>query len=194
MRIKNLLAAAALAGAASLAQAVVVQSSFFNSAGTTWIGQFDVYNDGSVPSVESFTIYFDYGKATNLMLLNAPGWWDTIVVQPDDALTAPGFVDALQLDPALGLGVGVNLKGFSVEFDWSGADAPGPFAFSINDPVTFQSLEGGLTTPGGAAPIPEPSTWALLGLGLAAIGFARATPQRRRWDQNPAQVRIGHEL
>lgn len=176
MRVKALIAAASLACAATAAQAVLVQNSFYNSGGSTWIAQFSIYNDGSVPLVESFTIYFDYGKATNLVLLSAPSWWDTLVVQPDDALASPGFLDALQTDPLYGLDVGNNLKGFSVEFQWSGTSAPGPLAYSINDPASFVPLETGATTvlnrddPGQ---VPEPAIWGLQLIGLAAVAVAR---------------------
>lgn len=176
MRFPRLLAAAALAASATLAQATYINSSFFNSAGNTWIGQFTVTNDGSVPLIESFTIFFDYGKATNLTLMWAPSWWDTIVVQPDDVLQAAGYLDALQVDPSLGLAPGSGLKGFSVQFDWSGADAPGPFAYSVNDPVTYASIETGRTDVpggGGSPALPEPASLALLLAGLAGAAATR---------------------
>lgn len=172
--------AAALALSATV-HAASVTHYFANVGGNTWDVSFTV-TAGSGQTVDAFSVYFDYGKATNLSILSAPNWWDTIVVQPDDALAAPGFLDSLQVDPTLGLGVGVNLKGFRVQFDWLGAGAPGPFEFSINDPVTFAALETGMTTllgGGETTPVPEPASWALTAIGLLLLALSSKSSKCR---------------
>ena len=176
MRFIKTCAAMLLAAATSLSQATVVSSTFVNTSGTTWWANFDVYNDGTVESIESLTIYFDYGKARDLVLIYGDPSWDTIVVQPDDVLQAPGFMDAWQADPSLGLREGTNLKGFQVQFEWSGTRAPGPFSFTVNDPLSFEALESGRTTVlgrDGDTELPEPGSTVLAALGLVAAVAAR---------------------
>lgn len=170
---KSAIAAALLSLASGMAQAVDVRGDFINSVGNSWTAQFTVTNDGSLPEVSNFTIFFDWLFASNLQLLASPSAWDTIVIQPDAGLTSSGFMDALVLDPANALLPGQTAKGFSVSFDWNSAmGAPRSFDFTVND-ADFNVLASGRTVPAVAA-VPEPSTYLLFGLGLATMGaFAR---------------------
>ena len=61
---------------------------------------------------------------------------------------------------------------------YAGGFAGSPFAYDL-DQICF--VESVATAGGGSgavtSPIPEPQTWALMGLGLAAVGWAA---RRRR--------------
>lgn len=162
------------------ASATLVQQFLTNLGGSTWLAGFTVVNDGTVPAIESFTVYLDGGQATMLVATASPAGWDSLVVQPDGVLSADGFFDALLVDPSAALTPGVQLGGFSVQFDWSGTGTPVLFAFTVNNPDTFEVLESGqaVAAPGQPNLVPEPATWALLLVALGAIGAARQSRSR----------------
>ena len=166
---KSSLAAALLCLASGVAQAITVNGDFVNTANDHWTAQFSITNDGSLPEVSNFTVYFDWLFASNLQLLASPGTWDTIVIQPDTALASSGFMDALVLDPADALLPGQSANGFGVSFDWDSANrAPRSFEFTVND-ANFKVLTSGGTVVSTTA-VPEPSTYLLFALGIAGIG------------------------
>jgi hypothetical protein len=162
------LAAACALMFAPAVQAGPIEATFTDLGGHHWSANFTVNNTISgLPNLASFTVYFDYGRATNLSLLGTPAGWDPLVVQPDAALASAGYFDALAFGAASGVASGGRRGGFSVGFDWSGLVAPAAFAFTINDPVTFAPLLSGFTasssgTGGGGSPLPEPGTIVLV--------------------------------
>jgi hypothetical protein len=92
--------------------------------------------------------------------------WDILTFQPDPGLFADGVYDALALADDASL-----LLPFAVTFDWLGGPgtSPGSQAFSINqfDPLGgITTLESGRTTTAG---VPEPATFALMGLGASLL-------------------------
>jgi len=137
--------------------------------GNTWEYTFTVVNDTLVQDIEEFTILFDSNLYTNLVVGSTPVGWDPLVIQPDTALPDDGFYDALAL--STGISSGNALTGFSVQFDYSGANAPGSQFFQIIDPVTFGALDSGTTQ---LVPLPA-AVWLFAsgGLMLAVSAFKR---------------------
>ncbi len=172
-KLPRVMAAGAAAMALHSAEAVVVQHSFTFAGGNSWQASFSITNDGGLPEVNSFTVFFDQPVASNLQLLASPSNWDTIVIQPDVALASSGFMDALVFDPANALLLGQTAKGFGVSFEWNAAEGlPRSFDFTVND-AGFNVLASGITVASVTA-VPEPSTLLLLMLGTATLGaFAR---------------------
>ena len=165
--IKTLLVTTALSCACAVSQATVVNGDFTNAGGIAWTVDFKVTNDGTLPLVGNFTVFFDYGSASNLVLVSSPANWDTLVLQPDDGLASAGYLDSLPLDAGNKLSNGQSIRGFTARLDWSAAVAPNSFVYTINDD-SFNVLETG-TTAATSAPIPEPANYALLTIGLLGI-------------------------
>jgi hypothetical protein len=163
---KVLAVAALLAG--SSAYATTVYGDFANIGANKWTGSFVVVNDGSLAELSNFTVYFDQAYANNLVLLQSPATWDTIVIEPDLPLSSNGFLDGLAIALADVLKPGERIGEFSVGFDWNSANgAPKSFAYAIyNNGPTL--LESGSTTPSAA--VPEPSQWLLAAAGLGVVG------------------------
>jgi hypothetical protein len=167
--------ASAVAGAVMLSVAgtshgAVVTHSLMSFGGNTWEVEFTVTADPG-QTVEAFSVYFDWAMVSNIQVLGSPADWDSLALQADSS-PSDGLFDTLAL--VAGIGPGQTLGGFSARFDWASAGGPTSFRFSINDPVTFASLETARTTAAGGPsvnPVPEPSTWVL---SLAALGLLAA--------------------
>jgi hypothetical protein len=128
-----------------------------------WEYTYDVHNDGLVDGIEEFTIWFDYGLYDNLVVTTPDppsSDWDEIVWDVEPVLGDPGGYDALANASNLAIEIGENVYGFAVSFDWLGVGDPGSQYYEIINPDTFVTIEDGYT-----APIPEPATLCLLGLG-----------------------------
>ena len=154
--------------------------------GNHYLAEFAVKNDGAPATISGFTIFFDETKYSNLSLLASPSTWDSLLIQPDLGLPAPGFLDALVLDPLNALASGQTQSGFNVTFDYIGQALPGALPFDIND-SNFNVLFSGITTTVPGAPtggqIPEPgAVW----LALLAVGCLAAT--RVKWTPRQAAV------
>ena len=143
----------------------MVNGDFTNAGGIAWTVNIKVTNDGTLPLVGDFTVFFDYGSASNLVLVSSPGNWDTLVLQPDDGLASSGYLDSLPLDAGNKLSSGQAISGFKVLFDWSAAVAPNSFVYTINDD-SFNVMETGTTT---SLPVPESPIYILLALGLIGM-------------------------
>lgn len=66
----------------TMVPAAVVTAQFTPQGGDIWAAKFTVHNDGTLPSIRGFTIYFPESAFSTPSLANAPITWDTIVVQP----------------------------------------------------------------------------------------------------------------
>ena len=63
-----------------------------NLGGTTWRYDYKVDNASGLSAISEFTIYFDRAKYSNLVLSNSPIGWNSVVIQPDQALSSDGFL------------------------------------------------------------------------------------------------------
>lgn len=112
---------------------------------------------------EVFTIWFDLDLYERITPISANAEWDPIALQPDPGIPDDGAYDAEALINNASLS-----DAFVVSFLWLGSDAPGTQSFEVYD-ADFNLIESGET-----APIPEPGTIVLLGIGLLGLaGFGR---------------------
>lgn len=136
--------------------------------GTQWRYDYTVSNTTLAVPIAEFTLFFSVGPYANLLNVSTAPGWDVLLVQPDPAIPASGYLDALAL--AGGVHPGATATGFSVTFDYLGAGSPGAQPFSILDPVSFIELEAGSTQPAAVA---LPSTPWLLLAGVLAMACLR---------------------
>ena len=136
--------------------------------GTQWRYDYTVSNTTLAVPIAELTLFFSVGQHATLHDISTAPGWDVLLVQPDPAIPASGYLDALAL--AGGIHPGATATGFSVTFNYLGAGSPGPQAFSIVDPVSFIALETGLTQPSAVA---LPSTPWLLLAGVLALASLR---------------------
>jgi hypothetical protein len=118
---------------------------------------------------QGFSIYFDPALYANLQdPLEVNADWDVIAVQPDPALPADGFFDALALSPGASLS-----DPFAIAFVWLGSPGttPGPQPLTVNQfsaSGELSILETGRTTRNG---VPAPPALPLLAIGGAALAL-----------------------
>jgi hypothetical protein len=167
-RFLFLIVAAMLCGTS--AKAAVIEASFSKLLGSSWQGEFRLTNDGSPAEITGFTVYFAETLFANLVLVASPSEWDSLVIEPDTALPAAGFLDALLLDPSQPLLTGQSTQEFSLAFEFLGTGAPPMLPFQIVD-EDFQTLFEGRTVP-FVSQVPEPGSLALAAVGLGLIGAA----------------------
>jgi hypothetical protein len=169
--LKRLVAAAILV-LPLFTQAAVVTSVFTPLGGSKWSVDLDISNDDSAIPVSEFSVFFPQASFANVLLTASPSHWDTIVVQRDLGLPAPGFVDGLALDLAHSLEQGESIGGFRLIFDRLDLNASFELPFEVYD-AEFNLLEAGttiatVTDPGGGT-VSEPSVLWLSLFGLALI-------------------------
>ncbi len=150
----------------SVAQATIISYSSTNISGNTWENTYSVSNDTLVSDIEEISIYFDLGLYENLTLATAPAGWDPIAFDPDPLLPDDGLYDVLAL--ASGIAFGDMLSGFSIQFDFLGASAPGSQFFEVLDPLTFTVLDSGYTQL-VVTSVPVPGTILLMSVGLIGL-------------------------
>jgi opacity protein-like surface antigen len=124
-----------------------------------WQYTYDVYNLRLSEKVKEFTIWFGVSCYDNLSIETQDppaGSWDQVVWQPEPFLGDDGGYDALAKN--LGIGIGQNVSGFAVSFNWLGIGTPGSQFYEIIDPVDFHTVDSGFT-------VPEPATLLLFCLG-----------------------------
>ncbi len=152
------------------AQAAAVTATYTALVGNTWSVDFNIANDGTIPSIGGFTVYFDEGSFEALVLQASPAAWDSLLVQPDPNIPDAGFLDAMAIDVADELGAGQSIGGWTVQFNYLGNGLPGALSFDIVD-RDFNTLFSGRTAV--VSPVSEPSTVALLAAALLTAGGLR---------------------
>ena len=152
----------------SAAHATSIGYTATSLGGTQWRYDYTLSNTTLSVPIEEFTLFFSAGLYANLRDASAVPGWDLLLVQPDPAIPASGYLDALAL--AGGIAPGATAAGFSLTFDYLGAGSPGAQPFSILDPVSFIELEAGITQP-TAMPLPA-TPWLLLA-GVLAMACLR---------------------
>ena len=102
-------------------------------------------------------------------LAASPAGWDPLVIQPDPALPADGYLDVIDLGGTVP--AGALVAGFSVTFTSLTAGSPGPQRFELYDSSSFNLRGTGLTAALGSTttPVPEPEVIVLLLGGLLAL-------------------------
>lgn len=152
---------AASVTAASNATAAVITYELTADTGNRWIYQYTVSAAASDPVIEEFTVFFDPARYANLLLVSAVPGWDLLAIEPDPALPADGFFDALALTG--GIAPGSSVGGFSISFEFIGNGRPGEQAFDIVDPVSFATISSGFTRLDEEVELPESGTaWLML--------------------------------
>jgi len=130
-----------------------------------WKSVYHVENLGLTGPIEQFTIWFDYGLYSDLTIETPPPLntnWDEERYNPyEQPPLAPfdGYYDAL-VQQGAGIASGELVKGFSVSFEWLGNDKPSAQRYEIIDPVSFLTIDSGLTTE-----VPEPVSWLTFAAG-----------------------------
>lgn len=156
----------------SCAQATTIDYTATQLSGTRWRYDYTVHNDTLGSPLQDFTIYFNDNLFANLANESTQAGWDLLLIQPDTAIPAAGFLDGLA--PGSGLASGAWADGFAVSFDYLGTGIPDRQAFSVYETVTWGEIEKGMTG-SAAVPVPVPGT-----LGLLVLGLAAGAVQRRR--------------
>lgn len=154
--------------ATSAAHATSIGYTATSLGATQWRYDYTLSNTTLSVPIEEFTLFFSAGLYANLRDASPVPGWDLLLVQPDPAIPASGYLDALAL--AGGIAPGATAAGFSLTFDYLGAGSPGAQPFSILDPVSFIELEAGVTQP---TAMPLPSTPWLLLAGVLAMACLR---------------------
>ena len=132
-----------------------------------WQASYTV-SGGTFLANQGFTIFFAPALYKNLSapIAPIPVGWNVLTVQPDVALAAPGFIDALALVNNLSLALP-----FKLNFVWLGSTPPASQSFQTYDQnFVFQITGTGNTivSPIMGGVVPEPGSLAS-GMGVAAI-------------------------
>ena len=160
------------------AHATLIDSHFVQLAGPSWTVDFTVTNDGVVPSIGEFTVFFDEHMFSNLTIISSPVAWDTITAQPDAGIPAAGFMDSLALAPAHFLAAGQSQGGFKLAFTLLNGSTLGALPYDIVN-ENFQMINSGNTTFSVTPAVPETSTLSLLVCGLLLVGLAAVRPRAK---------------
>ena len=159
------LAATALAFATP-ARAQSVQYDVSSLGANAWRYSYVIVNSSPTLQFDEVTIYFDVGSFQSLSLAATPAAWDPLVIQPDSAIPADGFLDVIH--PGGPVAMGASFSGFSIDLAYLGTGTPGAQRFELYDSSDFSLRYVGETTLQDISPVPEAPTLALLLVGLAA--------------------------
>ena len=158
---------------AGVVRAQSIEYSATSLGGDRWRYDYTVDNSHPGPSFDEVTVYFDRALDTLLALTVSPAGWDPLVIQPDLAIPADGYLDVIDLGGPVGSGASVG--GFSTTFTYLAAGSPGPQRFELYDSSSFTLLGSGLTSAiGSVSAVPEQETVVLMLGGLGVLGLRRA--------------------
>lgn len=146
--------------------------------GNKWRYDYHVTNNTLSVPITEFTIFFHRNFYSNLSVASSPADWDALVAQPDPAIPADGFFDALAIPiPLLPVGIfpGGTAAGFAVVFDYLGANSPGRQHFDIVD-ERFNVVDSGFT----GSPVSSPATLALILAGIGLFPFLKRETLKNR--------------
>jgi len=152
--------------------ATMIYSELVDLGANQYQYNYQIENDALL-ALDNFSLFFDVGKTSNLVVLSAPLDWQTDVYQPDLLIPADGFLD-VYTELAL-LAQGQTLNGLSVFFDWTGSTLPVAQGFEIYD-EQWNIVESGYTTL--KVSVDEPSTLLLLGIGVIGLLVSRLKPSK----------------
>ena len=145
--------------------------------GTFWQYDYTISNASQNPFFDEVSIYFDFRSTASVSIAASPTGWSPILIQPDNAIPADGYLDVIS--PFGLLAPGTSQGGFSVACEYLKTDIPGSQRFEVYRMSDFTLQATGETVQ--AAPVssvPEPSTYSLQLVGLALIA-ARRTQRSR---------------
>lgn len=114
------------------------------------------------PSFSEVTIYFDASPTMQIESFSIQSGWDTLIVQPDALIPAPGFVDAVMGFGAVSPALTPLLMSAMIRSTPS--FVPGAQTFELSQSNPFNVVISGTTVP-----VPEPGPAALLVAGLGLL-------------------------
>lgn len=156
--------------------AAVIQYEVVPTGSASWEYHYRVNTESGEATIDYFTIFFSHSLYGNLSAVNGPVGWDILTINPDGAIPADGFYDAL----TFGAPIGSTPTGeFIVAFDYYGGGTPGAQMFHIVDPITFATISSGLTSAAAVA-VPEPASMTLSLLALTLLVLQRKSAKRTR--------------
>lgn len=144
------------------AYATVVEYSVTDLGGSQFEYEYAITNDSLSVPIEQFTVWFDVDLYDNLTITTQEplaSQWNEIILEKTGFGLPIGY-DALSQNG--GISQGQTVGGFSVAFDWLGAQLLGPQFFEIINPITLETIDSGYT-------IPEPATLLLVSFGMLAL-------------------------
>jgi hypothetical protein len=140
-------------------------------SGPNYTYTYSVWNNSANP-LSDLLIYFpdvSSADAFSYSLLSSvqPAGWTGVLVPPSSP-DLGGFVEFAA--SGAGLASGGSLGGFSVTFNYSGAERLGSQFFEVYDPQ-FNLLGAGFTVPRGPVGVPDEFHWATWLIALAGLGL-----------------------
>jgi len=161
------------ASTAASASGSNILGAYMPLVGSQWQLSLTVANGGSPAQIPGFSVYFDHTLFTNLAAPAAPAGWDPLLFQPLPSISSDGVFDAYVLGPADALLPGQSIGGFSLQFDYLGAGAPGTLPFEFYE----LDANGGFVPLGSGSVavqvVPELGTFWLATFGLSALTLLR---------------------
>jgi len=158
------LSAAACALAASLLSAGPSQAMWISSNDYS---QVTVYGDIPVPITIPIQLFFDYEMPSDVNDFDFFEVWGIVQNQNSFAVSSVKWEMDRTYFSSLGYGINIVLDDTDRTF-WLRAGGYDSGAFALTDVSVGFYLPDDLSI---AAPIPEPSTWAMLLIGFAGVGF-----------------------